>query len=114
VWAVVTSACTASFGEVEWSPLGAFRGAIEDNVFSVIRITQAFLPLIRKTKGRIITVVSLVGRVPAAVRAPYCAAKRSVEALSDCLQLELRTSGVDVVSYTFVFFTLTHIYIHRK
>lgn len=94
----MNNASIASFGEVEWAPVNAFRDAAELNVFSVLRTTQAFLPLVRKTKGRVITVVSLVGRVPAAVRAPYCAAKRSVEAITDCLRLEMRRWGVDVVS----------------
>ncbi|XP_049845791.1 D-beta-hydroxybutyrate dehydrogenase, mitochondrial-like [Schistocerca gregaria] len=97
VWAVINNASIATFGEVEWVPFPVFQHATEVNLFSVVRITQAFLPLIRKTKGRVINVVSILGRVVSPLRSSYCAAKFGVEAFSDCLRLEMRRWGVDVV-----------------
>ncbi|KAL0275592.1 UNVERIFIED_CONTAM: hypothetical protein PYX00_003401 [Menopon gallinae] len=97
LWALVNSAHCAAFGEVEWVPLAVYKEAAEVNLLSVIRVTQAFLPLIRKTRGRVINIVSILGRVPSAIRSPYCSMKFGVEAFSDCLRLEMRRWGVDVV-----------------
>jgi short-subunit dehydrogenase len=47
----VNSATWASFGEVEWVPFDVYKQATDVNLLSVIRITQVFLPLVRKTKG---------------------------------------------------------------
>lgn len=41
----------AAFGEVEWVPLAVFRQAAEINLLGTIRVSQAFLPLVRKVKG---------------------------------------------------------------
>ncbi|PSN38057.1 D-beta-hydroxybutyrate dehydrogenase, partial [Blattella germanica] len=97
LWAVVNSATWASFGEVEWVPYTVYRQATEVNLLSLIRITQIFLPLVRKTKGRIINIVSILGRIASPLRSPYCTVKFGVEAFSDCLRLEMRRWGVDVV-----------------
>lgn len=97
LWGLVNSAQCASFGEVEWVPLSVYREAAEVNLLSLIRVTQVFLPLVRRTKGRIVNIVSILGRVPSAVRSPYCSIKFGVEAFSDCLRLEMRKWGVDVV-----------------
>lgn len=51
LWALVNSSTWASFGEVEWIPFDVYKHATEVNLLSVIRITQVFLPLVRKTKG---------------------------------------------------------------
>jgi NAD(P)-dependent dehydrogenase (short-subunit alcohol dehydrogenase family) len=47
----VNSATWASFGEVEWVPFDVYKQATDVNLLSVIRITQVFLPLVRRTKG---------------------------------------------------------------
>lgn len=51
LWALVNSSTWAAFGEVEWIPFAVYKQATEVNLLSVIRITQVFLPLVRKTKG---------------------------------------------------------------
>lgn len=97
LWAVLNSATWAPFGEVEWVPFAVYNQAVEVNLLSVIRITQVFLPLVRKTKGRIVNIVSILGRIASPFRSPYCTVKFGVEAFSDCLRLEMRRWGVDVV-----------------
>jgi len=47
--------------------------------------------------GRIINIVSILGRIAAPLRSPYCTVKFGVEAFSDCLRLEMRRWGVDVI-----------------
>jgi NAD(P)-dependent dehydrogenase (short-subunit alcohol dehydrogenase family) len=47
--------------------------------------------------GRIVNIVSILGRIATPLRSPYCTVKFGVEAFSDCLRLEMRRWGVDVV-----------------
>nr|CAD7427977.1 unnamed protein product [Timema monikensis] len=97
LWGVINNASWAPFGEVEWVPFKVYKQATDVNLLSVIRITQIFLPLLRKTKGRFINVVSIQGRVASPFKSPYCIVKAGVEAFSECLSLEMRKWGVDVV-----------------
>ena len=94
---MINSAQSAAFGEVEWVPPAVFRRAVEVNLLSVINVTQTFLPLLRKSKGRIVNIVSVLGRISSPVRAPFCSSMSGVESFSDCLRLEMRRWGVDVV-----------------
>ncbi|KAJ1532041.1 hypothetical protein ONE63_000675 [Megalurothrips usitatus] len=97
LWAVINNEQWAAFGEVEWVPLPVFRQAAEVNLLGAVRVSQVFLPLVRRVKGRIVNVVSVLGHVTAPLQAPYCAVKYAVEAFSDCLRAEMRRWGVDVV-----------------
>jgi short-subunit dehydrogenase len=89
----------------------SIRGAIEDvapeaarrvfqvNVFSLIRVTQACLPAMRKARrGRIINVSSMVGKFPFPMSGVYAATKHAVEALTDALRMEVRPFGIRVVA----------------
>ncbi|XP_066999152.2 D-beta-hydroxybutyrate dehydrogenase, mitochondrial [Anabrus simplex] len=97
LWALVNNATWASFGEVEWVPFAVLKKAADVNLLSVIRLTQVFLPLLRKTKGRVVNLVSILGRIASPFRSAYCTTKFGVEAFSECLRLEMRRWGVDVV-----------------
>ncbi|KAK7863997.1 hypothetical protein R5R35_000104 [Gryllus longicercus] len=97
LWAIVNNASWATFGEVEWVPYNVFKLAVDVNLLSVVRISQVFLPLVRKTRGRIINLVSIMGRITSPNLSSYCACKFGVEAFSECLRLEMRHWGVDVV-----------------
>ena len=69
----------------------------QTNLFGVIRVTKAVLPLIRQTGGRVVNIASQLGRMGAIGRSAYCLTKYGVEAVSDCLRLEMKRFGVDVV-----------------
>ena len=70
------------------------------NLFGMIRVIKGFLPLIREANGRVVNVASMLGRMGANGRSPYCATKFGVEAISDCLRLEMKKFNVDVSSAT--------------
>jgi short-subunit dehydrogenase len=55
------------------------------------------LLLLTPVTGRIINIVSILGRITLPLRSPYCIVKFGVEAFSDCLRLEMRRWGVDVI-----------------
>lgn len=57
LWALVNNVSWAAFGEIEWVPIEVFRKTTDVNFISTVRVTQLFLPLIRKTKGNASTQV---------------------------------------------------------
>ena len=66
------------------------------NLFGAIRVTKAFLPLIRKNHGRIVNVSSILGRVADPFMGAYCITKYGLEAFSDALRLEMKKFNVKV------------------
>ena len=72
------------------------RLQLEVNVVGQIAVTQAFLPLLRKARGRIVNMSSLNGRIASPYLAPYAASKHALEALNDALRVELRAWGIGV------------------
>ncbi|XP_076676233.1 D-beta-hydroxybutyrate dehydrogenase, mitochondrial isoform X2 [Andrena cerasifolii] len=97
LWALIHAAAWVTLGECEWVPSSVLKRSIDVNVIGVARLSQVFLPLIRRSKGRIVLVGSLLARIPSPVRGIYCAVKAAVEAWGACLRLEMRRWGVDVV-----------------
>jgi len=59
-------------------------------------VTQAFLPLLRNARGRILTTGSIAGFSTIPGLGPYSMSKHAVEAMSDALRRELRPWGIDV------------------
>lgn len=94
---LVNNAGIAVAGPVEAVPLSRWKEQFEVNVFGLLRVTQAFLPFIRPTRGRIVNVSSVSGLVTSPYLGPYSASKFAVEAISDALRRELRQFGVQVV-----------------
>lgn len=77
------------------------RQHFEVNVIGVFNMTQAFLPLLRKSDtgqpGRIVNISSVSGKIAYPFMGPYAASKHALEALSDSLRRELMIYGVDVI-----------------
>ncbi|XP_033211006.1 D-beta-hydroxybutyrate dehydrogenase, mitochondrial [Belonocnema kinseyi] len=97
LWALVHADTWVTLGECEWIPSSVLKRSIDANVIGVARLTQVFLPLVRRSKGRVVLVGSLLARIPSPVRGIHCAVKAAVEAWGTCLRLEMRRWGVDVV-----------------
>lgn len=94
---LVNNAGISCPGPVELLDLDEFRKVFEVNVLGVVAVTKAFLPLLKESKGRIVNMSSVSGRVATPFIAPYVASKFALEAISDCLRRELHPFGVDVV-----------------
>jgi NAD(P)-dependent dehydrogenase (short-subunit alcohol dehydrogenase family) len=84
-------------GVLEALPLEAFCQTLEVNVVGQVAVTQAVLPALRATSGRVIFMSSISGRVSAPALTPYAASKFALEAVADGLRIELRPWGIDVV-----------------
>ncbi len=94
---LVNNAGVVIGGPLEYLPLDELRHQLEVNVIGQVRVTQAFLPLIRAGRGRIVHVGSVSGRIAAPILGPYASSKFALRALNDSLRLELRTWGIEVV-----------------
>ena len=74
------------------------RRQFEVNLFGLGRLTQLVIPHMRKAgKGRIINISSMGGKMYTPLGAWYHATKHALEGWSDCLRLELKPFGIDVV-----------------
>lgn len=97
LYGLVNNAGITVTGPIESIPLEAIRQQFDVNFFGHIAVTQAFLPLVRQAKGRIVNLCSILGRVVAPFSAPYCASKFAMEAYTDALRMELKPWGIHVV-----------------
>ena len=95
---LVNNAGIAVSGPLEFVPLDDFRRQIEVNLIGHLAMTQAFVPALRRTRGRIVNVTSIGGVVATPFFGPYCASKFGLEALGDCLRVELRPWGIDTIA----------------
>jgi NAD(P)-dependent dehydrogenase (short-subunit alcohol dehydrogenase family) len=87
--ALVNNAGISVFGPLEFLPLDELRRQLEVNVVGVVATTQAFLPLLRRGKGRIVNIGSLSGMMAAPFLGAYSASKFALEAVTDALRMEL-------------------------
>lgn len=94
--ALINNAGTTLPGSIEFLSLQGFQKALEVNVIGHLAVTQAFLPWIRKTRGRIINVGSALGKFAMPLTGAYAASKFALEALTDALRRELLPSGIHV------------------
>lgn len=76
-------------GPLEFLPLSEIRKQFEVNVLGQIAVIQAFLPLLRLGRGRIVNMGSIAGRVASPFIGPYSASKYAFEAVTDALRIEL-------------------------
>lgn len=82
---------------VESFAIDEWRKLFEVNLFGHVAMTQALLPALFDSKGRVINISSVGGRVAMATYGPYAATKFALEAVSDALRRELAPAGVPVV-----------------
>lgn len=95
---LINNAGFAGAGFVEEVSMDEYRKQFETNVFGVIAVTKAFLPLMRnQKKGCIINISSISGRIAFPGLSPYAASKHAIEGWSESLRLEMQPFGVKVV-----------------
>lgn len=96
---VVNAAGIGGAGPVEQIPLAEARKVMETNFFGALNVAQATLPhLRRRPRANLVMVSSIAGLMGIPYRAIYSASKAGVEMLVESLRLELRSTGVRVVS----------------
>src|SRR5260221_3961078 len=94
---LINNAGYGNVGPIEDTSLADFRDQIETNLFGVINVTKATIPLMREQRsGHIVQLSSVGGRRGALGRAAYSAAKWGVEGFSEVLAKETAPLGIKV------------------
>jgi NAD(P)-dependent dehydrogenase (short-subunit alcohol dehydrogenase family) len=93
---LVNNAGIVVAGPLELVPIAMWRKQLEVNVIGQVAVTQAFLPMLRAGRGRIVNMGSVAGRSALPFSGPYCASKFALEGLTDSLRMELRQWGISV------------------
>lgn len=94
--ALVNNAGIAIAMPLEFIPLEELRRQLEVNVIGQVAVTQAFLPHLRRSHGRVVFVGSIAGKSALPFLGAYAASKHALEALADSLRIELRPFGITV------------------
>ena len=97
VRALVNNAAIQANVPIEAFAIDEWRRMFEVNLFGQIAVTQALLPALIRSKGRVVNISSVGGKVAMATDGPYAGTKFALEAVSDSLRRELAPFGVQVV-----------------
>jgi NAD(P)-dependent dehydrogenase (short-subunit alcohol dehydrogenase family) len=95
--ALVNNAGIVVGGPIEAVPPSELRRQLEVNVVGQAAVTQAVLPRLRSSRGRIVFVSSLSGRVATPLTGAYNASKFALEGMADAMRMELAPWGIRVV-----------------
>ncbi|MET0698821.1 MAG: SDR family NAD(P)-dependent oxidoreductase [Mycobacterium sp.] len=88
--AVVNNAGVVVGGPLESLSTNDLRRQFDVNVVGQLAVTQAVLPRLRQSRGRIVFISSVNGRIATPIIGAYCASKFALEAAADALRMELR------------------------
>lgn len=95
---VVNNAGFGSLASIEDASEELVRKQFETNVFGLLRVTQAVLPVLRgQGTGYILNIASTVGRLAFPGIGIYSSTKFAVEGLSEALALEVAALGIKVM-----------------
>jgi NAD(P)-dependent dehydrogenase (short-subunit alcohol dehydrogenase family) len=84
-------------GPLEVLPLDAIRHEFEVNVFGALAVMNAFLPALRKARGRIVQISTWTASLPLPFNGPSGASKAAMEVFATVYRAELKRFGIDVV-----------------
>ena len=94
---LISNAGILTPGPLEVLPLSAIRREFDVNVFGALAVVNAFLPALRKARGRIVQVSTMTASLPFPFNGPSGASKAAFDALAAVYRAELKPFGIDVV-----------------
>jgi short-subunit dehydrogenase len=95
---LVNNAGIYASGPVEEFSLSDWHQVIDLNLWGYIHTIQALLPhFLERGTGVIVNVSSIGGKVPVPYLTPYCTSKFAVTGLTEALESELKSKGVQVI-----------------
>ena len=97
VRALVNNAAVPVNAPLEVFPIAEWRRLFEVNFFGHIAITQTLLPALIRSKGRVVNLSSVGGKIAMATYGPYASTKFALEAVSDALRREMAPFGVQII-----------------
>jgi NADP-dependent 3-hydroxy acid dehydrogenase YdfG len=98
LYGLVNNAGLSLNGPLELLPFADIEQLFQVNVLGLLAMTQAVLPFIRKSQGRIVNISSGHGLLAVPDKSAYAASKFAVQAISDSLRVELHPFGVTVAN----------------
>ena len=95
---LINNAGYGLWGAVETISINEAKRQFDVNIFGLAYLTKKIIPIMRKQKsGKIINMSSMGGKVYTPFGAWYHATKYALEGWSDCLRIELKSFGIDVI-----------------
>ena len=95
---LVNNAGYALVGPFEELSIEEFKEQFETNVFGVIRVTQAVLPIMRRQRcGTIVNISSIAGKIGFPLTSAYASSKFALEGLSESIAYEIEQFGIKVI-----------------
>src|SRR6202008_4654438 len=94
---LISNAGILTPGPLEVLPLDALQREFAVNVFGAFSVVNAFLPALRKARGRIVQISTWTASLPLPFNGPSGASKAAMEVLATVYRAELKRFGVDVV-----------------
>ena len=101
---LVNNAGIAEMGPLGVQPMETFKWHFDVNVFGLLAVTQAMLPLLGMDEtrtgspGRIVNITSVGGKIASPFLGAYTATKHAVESMTDSLRRELIVYGIDAIA----------------
>ncbi|XP_062893824.1 retinol dehydrogenase 5 [Mobula hypostoma] len=96
LWGLVNNAGRSTpIGPTEWMEMEDYYKVLNVNLLGLMEVTLTFLPLVKKARGRIVNVASVLGRI-SFLGGGYCLSKNGVESFSDSLRRDMQSFGVQV------------------
>ncbi|XP_056356897.1 17-beta-hydroxysteroid dehydrogenase type 2 [Oenanthe melanoleuca] len=99
LWGVVNNAGILGFpADGELLPMSTYRHCMEVNFFGAVQVSKTFLPLLRKSQGRLVNMSSMAGGIPLPRYAAYGASKAALSMFSGVMRQELSKWGIKVMA----------------
>ncbi|KAM6380572.1 17-beta-hydroxysteroid dehydrogenase type 2 [Pluvialis apricaria] len=99
LWGVVNNAGILGFpADGELLPMSTYRQCMEVNFFGAVEVSKTFLPLLRKSQGRLVNMSSMAGGIPLPRYAAYGASKAALSMFSGVMRQELSKWGIKVAA----------------
>lgn len=94
---VVVCAAIGPIGPAELTPLATYRSTFEINTMAGIAVYQATIDALRASKGRLLFITSMSGKIAMPFLAAYTASKYALEGAADIMRQEAAAAGVKVI-----------------
>jgi len=97
LWGLINNAGVLIYGQFDWQTESQIINQVQVNLIGVMRVTKAFIPLIRNARGRIINITSANGHWCLPGLSVYCATKHGIEGFSNALRVDMIPWNVKVI-----------------
>jgi NAD(P)-dependent dehydrogenase (short-subunit alcohol dehydrogenase family) len=94
---LVNNAGFGHYTPVEDQSLEDFENIFRTNVFGPFHCVKAALPHLKKTRGQVINISSVLARATVPYMTSYSMTKHALHSFSDGLRIELKPYGIDVI-----------------